>query len=77
MPDVLADVGGDVRGEQEPDALGFLSVCDLEGLAAELPPVEPGGALEAFPVGETFPNRDSAKVLSLPRLWARTYKLPW
>ena len=48
MPEALADVGGDVRGEQEPKALGFLSVCDPEGLAAELPPVEPGGALEAF-----------------------------
>jgi len=28
MPDALADVSGDVRGEQEPDALGFLSVRD-------------------------------------------------
>lgn len=33
--------------------------------------------LEVNPVGATFPNRDSAKVLSLPRLRASTYQLPW
>ena len=34
------------------------------------------GRLKCFPVGATFPNRDSAKVLSLPRLRASTYQLP-
>jgi len=34
MPDSLADVGGDLGGEQEPDPLGFLSVRDPEILAA-------------------------------------------
>jgi len=34
MPDSLVDVGGDLRGEQGPDAPGFPSVRDPEGLAA-------------------------------------------
>jgi hypothetical protein len=56
MPDTLADVGGDVRGEQEPDALGLFSVSDPEGLAAKRPPVEPGGALEVFSGRRDFPE---------------------
>ena len=43
MPEALTDVGGDVRGEKEPDAFGFLSMRDPKGLKAECPPVEPCG----------------------------------
>ena len=56
MPDTLADVGGDVRGEQEPDALGLLSVGDPEGLAAERVLVESGGVLEVFSGRHDFPE---------------------
>ena len=47
MPEALTDVGGDVRCEKEPDALGFLSMRDPKGLEAECPPVEPCGALDS------------------------------
>lgn len=47
MPEALTDVGGDVCGEKEPDALGFLSMRDPKGLEAKCPPVEPCEALDS------------------------------
>jgi hypothetical protein len=47
MPEALTDVGWDVCGEKERDALGFLSMRDPKGLEAECPAVEPCGALDS------------------------------
>ena len=49
MPEALTDVGWDVCGEKESDALGFLSMRDPKGLEAECPAVEPCGALTLSP----------------------------
>ena len=49
MPEALTDVGWDVCGEKERDALGFLSMRDPKGLEAECPAVEPCGALTLSP----------------------------
>ncbi len=47
MPEALTDGGGDVCGEKERDAIGFLSMRDSKGLEAGCVAVEPCGALDS------------------------------
>jgi hypothetical protein len=49
MPEALTDVGWDVCGEKERDALGFLSMRDPKGLEAECPASNPAGRLTLRP----------------------------